>query len=197
MRLSKIYTKSGDQGKTSLIGGERVPKSDLRLEAYGTSDELNSQIGLIRTLCFELSDPNLSEFREQSLKDWSKIQNALFDIGSFLAVGEGGAVPIQKDEMDKQVEYLEERMDLMNENLPVLKSFTLPGGCMINAHAHVARTVCRRLERVCYRLHQETQSVEDCVMKYVNRLSDYLFVFSRFSSAQLGADEFLWERPLS
>jgi len=197
MRLSKIYTKSGDKGMTSLIGGERVPKSDLHLEAYGTSDELNSQIGVIRTLCFELKDDHLIEFKEAALKDWAAIQNSLFDIGSFLAMGENSSVPIDISEIESQTTWLENRMDEMNEGLETLKSFTLPGGCMINAHSHVARTVCRRLERACYRLNEETQSVDTHVMAYVNRLSDYLFVFSRFASLKLKSEEFLWARPLN
>lgn len=193
MKLSKIYTKSGDKGMTSLIGGERVPKSDLQLEAYGTSDELNAQIGVIRTLCLELE---ASDFKTSSLEDLRKIQNDLFDTGSFLAMGKSSKNPIQGQDMQARVSWLENRMDAMNESLEVLRSFTLPGGCMINAQAHIARTVCRRLERVCYRLQESQGQVEPVVLAYINRLSDYLFVYSRYVSRQLKADEFLWDRPL-
>ena len=193
MKLSKIYTKSGDKGMTSLIGGERVPKSDLHLEAYGTSDELNAQIGVIRTLCLEIES---SEFKTSSLEDFRKIQNDLFDVGSFLAMGAESTIPIQSQDMELRVTWLESRMDSMNETLGELRSFTLPGGCMINAHAHIARTVCRRLERACYRLKEVKGSVENIILAYINRLSDYLFVYSRYASQQLKAEEFLWDRPL-
>ena len=196
MRLSKIYTKSGDSGMTSLIGGERVPKSDLHLEAYGTSDELNSHIGVMRTLCLELPENELKEFKESSLQDLKQIQNDLFDIGSFLAMGLESDIPIETEVISKQVTWLEHRIDEMNESLHELKSFTLPGGCFINANAHIARTVCRRLERACYRLSESTQTIDPIILVYVNRLSDYLFVYSRYASFMLKTDEFLWERPL-
>jgi cob(I)alamin adenosyltransferase len=193
MKLSKIYTKSGDKGMTSLIGGERVSKSNLHLEAYGTSDELNAQIGVIRTLCLELKS---SDFKTDSLEDFRKIQNDLFDLGSFLAMGNDSSIPIQSTDIEKRVSWMEQRIDVMNESLGELRSFTLPGGCMINAHAHIARTVCRRLERACYRLKDAEGEVDTHVLAYINRLSDYLFVYSRFASLQLNADEFLWDRPL-
>jgi len=196
MKLSKIYTRTGDAGLTSLIGGLRVPKSDLHLEAYGTSDELNAHVGMMRTLCFELQAESLAQFKQESLTDCQRIQNGLFDVGSFLAMGPTASIPISVEEIEAQVLWLEQRMDAMNESMEELRSFTLPGGCQLNAVAHIARTVCRRLERACYRLNEQTQSVDKKVMMYVNRLSDYFFVYSRYASFKLKAQEFLWERPL-
>ena len=181
----KIYTKTGDGGKTSLIGGTKVPKSHLRIEAYGTVDELNSYIGLCKDLLTDESGQTILV----------EIQDRLFTIGSSLACD-----PIKEPKMripdllEKDVELLENEMDKMNEALPEMKSFILPGGHVTISHLHIARCVCRRAERCCVRLELENLEVESIIIKYLNRLSDYLFVLSRYAGYQLKIDEIPW-RP--
>ncbi|PCJ62239.1 MAG: ATP:cob(I)alamin adenosyltransferase [Planctomycetota bacterium] len=206
MRLDKIYTRSGDKGSTYLIGGSKVSKSDIQVECYGTVDELNSSIGVIRTIALELKD--CEEVSAGSEEWFRKIQNDLFDIGSILATARNDnqdsdlakkIIASYSDETKEhetaRVVYLETKIDLMNETLGSLDSFTLPGGCQLNAFSHVARTICRRLERLMVlwecRSEQELQ-----LLAYVNRLSDLLFVYSRWVSKLLNADEFLWDTPL-
>lgn len=180
----KIYTKTGDGGTTSLIGGTKVPKSHLRIEAYGTVDELNSYIGLCKDL---LTD-------EEGGKILFEIQDRLFTIGSSLACD-----PIKEPKMripdlyEKDVEFLEKEMDKMNEIIPEMKSFILPGGHVTLSHLHIARCVCRRAERCCVRLELESLEVESIIIKYLNRLSDYLFVLSRYTGYQLKVAEILWK----
>jgi cob(I)alamin adenosyltransferase len=177
---SKIYTKTGDGGKTSLIGGTKVLKSDLRIEAYGGVDELNSYIGLCRDL---LAD----EAAEKILKE---IQDRLFTIGSSLAC-DPEKEPKMKipDLKEEDVTLLEKEIDRMNDNLPEMKNFILPGGHPTVSHLHIARCVCRRVERACVRL--EDQSGQP-IIKYLNRLSDYLFVLARFTGHQLNIPENTW-----
>ncbi len=180
----KIYTKTGDKGTTSLIGGTKVPKSHLRIEAYGTVDELNSYIGLCRDLLID----------DNSRSILHEVQDRLFTIGSSLACD-----PIKEPRMripdlkEKDVELLEKEMDKMNEGIPEMKSFILPGGHITVSHLHVARCVCRRAERCCVRLELESLEVEQIILKYLNRLSDYLFVLSRYTSHQLNAREIPWK----
>lgn len=180
----KIYTKTGDKGTTSLIGGTKVPKSHLRIEAYGTVDELNSYIGLCRDL---LTDDNSRSILQE-------VQDRLFTIGSSLACD-----PIKEPKMripdlkEKDVELLEKEMDKINEGIPEMKSFILPGGHTTVSHLHIARCVCRRAERCCVRLELESLEVEQIILKYLNRLSDYLFVLSRHISHQLNAREIPWK----
>jgi cob(I)alamin adenosyltransferase len=180
----KIYTKTGDKGTTSLIGGTKVPKSHLRIEAYGTVDELNSYIGLCKDL---LTD-------EQGQKILSEIQDRLFTIGSSLACD-----PIKEPKMqipdlkETDIELLENEMDRMNETIPPMKSFILPGGHTTLSHLHIARCVCRRAERCCVRLEQDNLEVEAIIIKYLNRLSDYLFVLSRYTGHQLNVEEIPWK----
>ena len=180
----KIYTKTGDLGKTSLIGGTKVPKSHLRIESYGTVDELNSYIGLVND-AFKNENANLV-LRE--------IQDRLFTIGSSLAC-DPEKEPLMKipDLHEEDIVFLEHEIDKMNEELPTMKSFVLPGGDVAISYAHIARCVCRRAERVCVHLQQESLFVEPLVIKYLNRLSDYLFVLSRFMSLQLGVAEIPWK----
>lgn len=176
----KIYTKKGDEGQTSLIGGTRVSKHDLRIEAYGTVDELNSHIGLLSTL------PQAEVF-SGLLKG---IQDNLFTIGSHLALEAGAHMKLpQLDEAD--VVALEESIDDQEKSLEPLKNFVLPGGHSTNAYAHIARCVCRRAERAVVRLHDQV-AVESIILRYLNRLSDWLFVFSRTMSRLTGADEVSW-----
>lgn len=181
----KIYTKTGDKGKTSLIGGTKVPKSHWRIESYGTVDELNSHIGLLADFCqIEACKTVLRE-----------IQDRLFTIGSSLACDPekepGFKMP---DLLEADVEYLEREIDKMNTVLPAMKSFVLPGGHIAASQAHVARCVCRRAERGCVLLREKGEFVDDLVLKYLNRLSDYLFVVSRFICHTFGVDEIPW-RP--
>lgn len=180
----KIYTKTGDKGTTSLIGGTKVPKSHLRIEAYGTTDELNSYIGLCRDL---LSD-------EKSRDVLLETQDRLFTIGSSLACD-----PIKEPKMripdlkEKDITLLENEIDRMNDALGPMKSFILPGGHAIVSHLHIARCVCRRAERCCVRLELESLEVDSIILKYLNRLSDYLFVLSRYTAHLLKAEEIKWK----
>ena len=164
----KIYTKTGDKGYTSLIGGTRVPKHHLRIESYGTVDELNSYIGLIR-------DQDITGHDKQLLKE---IQDRLFTIGSSLASDPEKSKMIIPDLHEADIELLEKEMDAMNKNLPELRHFILPGGNNAISFCHIARCVCRRAERLSVHLSEESQ-VDIKVNIYLNRLSDYLFVLSR------------------
>lgn len=184
---TRIYTKVGDKGSTSLIGGTKVPKSHLRIEAYGTVDELNSVIGLCRDL---LTD-------EASRATLQEVQDRLFTIGSSLACD-----PIKEPAMrlpdlkESDVELLEKEMDRMNEVLPEMKNFVLPGGHVTVSQLHVARCVARRAERCCVRLELESLEVEPVILKYLNRLSDYLFVLGRYTGMLLNAPEIPWKPRL-
>lgn len=177
----KIYTKKGDGGSTSLIGGTRVPKHSLRIESYGTVDELNSQLGLVRDVAA------LDSVREQIVQ----IQDRLFVIGSSLAADPEESKMVLPDLLDSDVELLESWMDAMDEKLPELKAFILPGGHPAVSHCHVARTVCRRAERIVSELRARS-FVEPRVGTYLNRLSDYLFVLARLLGQELGAIETPW-----
>jgi cob(I)alamin adenosyltransferase len=176
-RLSKIYTRTGDSGTTGLGDGSRTNKDSLRVEAYGTVDELNSQIGLI--IALDIDDTIASILLD--------IQHDLFDLGSELCIPEYSAID------DQHVETLEKTLDEYNAELPALKEFILPGGNLAAATCHVARTVCRRAERNCVSLANKEQ-VHAPVIKYLNRLSDLLFVFCRVLARQDGTSEVLWDK---
>ena len=178
----KIYTKTGDKGQTSLIGGTRVPKHHLRIEAYGTVDELNSWIGLLR-------DQQISADTIGLLKE---IQDRLFTIGSSLASDPEKSRMKIPDLKTEDVSLLESEIDKMNAGLPELKAFILPGGHPVVSYCHIARCVCRRAERLVTHLSEES-FVADLVVIYLNRLSDFLFVLSRFATKLLGADENPWK----
>jgi cob(I)alamin adenosyltransferase len=178
----KIYTRTGDKGQTSLLGGTRVPKHHLRIEAYGTLDELNSHIGLLR-------DQGLSE---QMVKELLEVQDRLFTLGSHLASDpEKSKVRIPDIGAD-DIAYLENAIDSMNESLPEMRHFVLPGGHSAVSICHIARCVCRRAERLVVHL-AEISPVEEIVVQYMNRLSDYLFVLSRKISAEFNAIETPWK----
>lgn len=177
----KIYTKTGDKGKTSLFGGSRISKSDIRLEAYGTIDELNSYIGLIR-------DTQPEDDRKNILKE---IQDRLFTIGSHLATDKESKMAQVPDLKDADIEFLENEMDKMSDVLPEMKSFILPGGHVNVSYCHVARCVCRRTERLTVKL-SEGVDIEPIIIRYLNRLSDYLFVLSRKVAIELGVTEVAW-----
>jgi cob(I)alamin adenosyltransferase len=164
----KIYTKTGDKGQTSLIGGTRVPKHHLRIESYGTVDELNSYIGLIR-------DQQVSEHQQDLLKE---VQDRLFTIGSALASDPEKSKMKIPDLHQEDIELLEKEIDTMTADLPELRHFILPGGSNAVSFCHLARCVCRRAERICVHLSEDS-FVDEKVMVYLNRLSDYLFVLSR------------------
>ncbi len=179
----KIYTKTGDTGKTSLIGGTRVPKHHVRIEAYGTVDELNSFIGLIR------DGVNAEDHCNEILQE---IQDRLFTIGSSLASDPEKSRMKIPDLQHNDISLLETQMDFMNESLPALQTFILPGGNMLNSHCHIARCVCRRAERLATQL-SEVQWVEPKVLQYLNRLSDYLFVLARWVSFKRNSPEIPWK----
>ncbi|MFM6935827.1 MAG: cob(I)yrinic acid a,c-diamide adenosyltransferase [Flavobacteriales bacterium] len=177
----KIYTKKGDQGHTGLIGGTRVSKGDLRIEAYGTVDELNSYVGLIRSF----------DINHQSVQQLIEIQDRLFTIGSSLASDPEKSNMKIPDLLDADVEKLEDWMDQMDAQLPALTSFVLPGGHPFIGHIHVCRCVCRRTERLVVTL-DEHEFVAPLVLIYLNRLSDYLFVLGRKIAMELNIQEKEW-----
>jgi cob(I)alamin adenosyltransferase len=181
----KIYTKTGDKGSTSLIGGTKVLKSDLRIEAYGTVDELNSYIGLCRDL---VSD-------EKTRATLLEIQDRLFTIGSSLACDPEKEQKMKLPDLkDANVKLLENEIDRMTSLIPPMKSFILPGGNVSVSHLHVARCVCRRAERCCVRL--EPGAGDSIIIQYLNRLSDYLFVLARYTGQLTGAAEIPWKPRL-
>ena len=178
----KIYTKTGDKGLTSLIGGTRVLKSSLRIECYGTVDELNSHIGLVR-------DQDVNAARRPLLKE---IQDRLVTIGSALAADPEKSKMKLPDLHAADITLLEDEMDRINLDLPELRAFILPGGHPAVSHAHVARCVCRRAERLVIHLGEES-FVAELVVIYLNRLSDFLFVLSRAMAHELGVEEVTWQ----
>ena len=178
----KIYTKTGDKGQTSLVGGTRVSKTELRIEAYGTVDELNSYVGLVR-------DQAVNIDRKELLKE---IQDRLFTIGSILASEPEQTKKRIPDLHESDIELLEKAMDEMDTHLEPMRFFILPGGHQAISFGHVARTVCRRAERVVLRLSLESE-VNDLVIRYLNRLSDYLFVLCRMMAKDLNIEENAWK----
>jgi len=194
IRLTRIYTRTGDQGMTALVGGGRVPKESGRLEAYGTVDELNAVIGIVRTYLPNYSDRFAEDFGWYS-EMLRRVQNELFDVGSELATPPEAEYEGMHRMSEGEVSELEHEMDRMQEALEPLNSFTLPGGGVLNAFLHQARTVCRRAERVCWALKRD-EPISDHVLIYLNRLSDHLFVQSRWVAKRLGEPEFLWDRGL-
>lgn len=181
---SKIYTKTGDAGKTSLIGGTKVPKSHIRISAYGTVDELNSFIGLLGD---QLSDTH-------SREELREIQDRLFTIGSSLACDPNKEISMQiPDLLESDINRLENEIDIMNQVLPEMKSFILPGGNSVVSTAHICRTICRRAERIIVELDGYEPLRQPLVIKYLNRLSDYLFVLARYTGHLLGTEEVKWE----
>ena len=177
----KIYTRTGDKGTTALLGGKRLNKSELRIHAYGTIDELNSYLGLIR---------DHSEIEEKT-ETIIRIQNQLFVIGSHLATEPGKSFDYIPDLQDAETKFLEDEIDDMNHLLPEMTNFVLPGGHKLVSFIHISRTVCRRSERLVIELAQNEQ-VSELIIKYLNRLSDYLFVLARYASQKVGAEEVPW-----
>lgn len=192
IRITKVYTKSGDAGETALVGGQRVPKESLRIEAYGTIDELNAFVGVARVASAGQKNGEIVARVEAELQ---RVQQTLFNVGSELACLPEDLVPGMPVATEDDVAYLEHCMDEWTPTLPPLKSFILPGGGPVHAQLHVCRTVCRRAERVVLRLAREEQVRPEAV-RYLNRLSDYFFVMGRWVGMQYGEPEFLWQSAL-
>jgi cob(I)alamin adenosyltransferase len=190
LAINRVYTRTGDSGETGLAGGQRVPKDGPRIEAYGTVDELNSQLGLARVTAAEISaqEPRMAVLVAVMLR----VQHELFNLGSILATMPEDVHPKQARVTDAEVAQLELEMDRMNEDLPPLRSFVLPGGSRLNAELHVVRTVCRRAERRVVALGR-IESVPTEAIRYLNRLSDALFVWSRWTSHITATPETLWQ----
>ena len=193
VRITKVYTRTGDRGDTALVGGKRVPKDSPRIDAYGTIDELNSIVGLARVFNEEsLEAGEGHRFLDEVL---CRVQDELFDIGSELATPpeffQAGMYQVGDDEIKR----LEKLIDQCQEDLEPLKSFILPGGGRVGAYLHQCRTVCRRAEREILRLSR-AEEINPRVIKYINRLSDLFFVLSRWIAKQTGQTEYLWQRGL-
>ena len=190
LAINRVYTRQGDAGDTALVGGQRVPKDDPRIAAYGTIDELNSLLGAARASLNQLAaeEPRLALLAAILLR----VQHELFNLGSILATLPADVHPRQPRVTDTEIARLETEMDLMNEELPPLRSFVLPGGSRLDAELHIARTVCRRAERMVVTLSRSA-GVPPETVRYLNRLSDALFVWSRWAGHISGAPETLWE----
>lgn len=188
--LNRIYTRAGDTGQTRLVGGQKIAKDDLRIESYGTVDELNAFIGLARTTSDELSGKNAR--LSQLATILKRVQHELFNLGSILATLPEDVHPKQPRVTDAEISELEREIDRANEELQPLRSFVLPGGSRLDAELHICRTVCRRAERILVKLAAEHQIPTEA-LRYLNRLSDALFVWSRWANHVLGATETLWE----
>ena len=186
MRIDRVYTKAGDKGQTSLIGGGRVSKASPRIEAYGTVDELNAVIGCARTA---LSGSAAAERLGPVLE---RVQNELFNLGADLATPEAERRARQPAIEPRHIEALERDIDALNPDLPELTSFVLPGGGWVSSYCHLARTVCRRAERIAVVL-ADTEDVPEHGISYLNRLSDALFVFGRWAAHREGEPEPLWD----
>jgi cob(I)alamin adenosyltransferase len=181
--MFRIYTKTGDKGGTSLIGGARVSKSHIRIESYGTVDELNSFLGMVNDMA-----------QNQQVTGWLReIQDRLFTIGSALATDPGKDVKMKLPDLhESDVTWLEQRIDELTEQLPEMRSFILPGGNVAASTCHVARCVCRRAERICVGMQEHNEPVPALIIQYLNRLSDYLFVLARYIGHISNAPEIPW-----
>lgn len=196
IHINRIYTRAGDAGKTTLAGGVSASKASLEVESYGDSDELISHLGVVRAYATQPSTSPSPRIAAETNEVFLKIQNTLYEAGAVLASSKpcspeaSGYDPTS----DPRVTYLEQRIDRYREEFPAIDGFTIPGDCLLNAHAHVARTVCRRWERVLVRRHEHTP-IEPWVLAYANRLSDYLFAYTRWITALVAHDELLWKGP--
>jgi cob(I)alamin adenosyltransferase len=190
LSINRVYTRKGDDGQTRLVGGQKVFKDALRIEAYGTIDELNSFVG---AACETARDAVTTHPALQPMIGiLSRVQHELFNLGSILATLPEDVHPNQPRITDANITDLESEIDSVNEDLPPLQSFVLPGGCRLNVDLHVCRTVCRRAERLCVTLSRE-EALPPEIIRYLNRLSDALFVWSRWSSQIMNAPETLWD----
>ena len=186
LALNRIYTKRGDKGETGLVGGQRVSKDAIRIDAYGTVDELNSFVGMARLSAEE--DERLASLAKTLLR----IQHELFNLGSILATMPADVRPKQPRVTDVEIARLEQEIDEMNEALPSLRSFVLAGGTRLNTELHACRTICRRAERLAVTLSREEEVPVEAI-QYLNRLSDALFVYSRWANHAAQVEETLWE----
>ena len=193
MRITKVYTKTGDAGQTRLAGGQQVWKDSLRVEAYGTVDELNAAVGVVRVFNVERTTDHPAAVRLETELRW--VQNKLFDAGSILATAPGQTFKNMPQITEQDVTRLEQFMDGCQEELAPLQEFILPGGGKVSGLLHIARTVCRRAERVCVTLSRE-EAVDPLIVKFLNRLSDALFVLARWVAKTQGEPEFQWERDV-
>lgn len=191
MRITRVYTRTGDTGKTRLAGGREVWKDALRVEAYGSVDELNALIGLVRVFNKEDAGGNGEQDSLEDTLRW--VQNKMFDIGGILATGPGESLGSMPVVTATHVRRMEGVIDECQKDLQPLKEFILPGGGKVSGFLHQARTVCRRVERVCVRLSRE-EPVDPLIVQFLNRLSDLLFVMARWVAKTRGETEFLWER---
>ncbi len=192
--ITRVYTRTGDRGETALVGGRRVPKDSPRIVAYGTIDELNAIVGIVRTFNQErLAEGEHHRWLDETLR---RIQNELFDLGSELATPPDAEYAGMFKVGEEQVRALEHLMDRCQKELAPLRSFTLPGGGRLNAFLHQARTVCRRAEREVLALSR-AEPLNEWALRYVNRLSDALFVLGRWVAKRMGEKEYLWERGLA
>ena len=191
MRITKVYTKTGDKGKTRLAGGQQVWKDCLRVEAYGAVDELNAIVGMVRA--WQAETHYVSETQARLEKELQWVQNKLFDIGGLLATAPGQTFKNMPCVRTQDVTKLEWLMDICQKDLTPLKEFILPGGGMLSSLLHHARTVCRRAERECIRLAR-AEPVDKILIIYLNRLSDALFILARWVAKIQGKPEFLWQR---
>lgn len=191
IRITKVYTRTGDRGETALVGGRRVPKDSARIVAYGAVDELNSILGIVRALAARESSPATNRL----IEILQGLQNELFDLGSELATPQDAEYQGMWRASEAEVRALERTMDDCQKSLDILKSFVLPGGGTLGAFLHQARTVCRRAEIEILKLSR-SEPLNPYVLRYVNRLSDLLFVLARWIAKQTGEAEFLWERGL-
>ncbi len=179
----RIYTRTGDKGSTSLIGGVRVSKHHVRIESYGTVDELNSQLGLVNDLS---ADAEVTEWIRE-------VQDRLFTLGAELATAPDKDVKMKLPDLhDTDVTWLEGRIDFMNETLPEMRSFIIPGGNAGASACHVARCICRRAERICVGMVEDGETIPGLAVGYLNRLSDFLFVLARYIGHKAGAEELPW-----
>lgn len=194
MRITKVYTRTGDAGKTRLAGGQQVWKDSLRVDVYGTIDELNAVVGVVRVMNAEAADRQ--KHAQQLEEELRWVQNKLFDVGSILATAPGQTFKNMPQVAAKDVLRLERLIDRCQKNLEPLKEFILPGGGKVSGFLHQARTVCRRAERLCVAL-SKTEAVDPTIVKFVNRLSDTLFVLARWVAKTQGEPEFLWERDVA
>ena len=194
MRITKVYTRTGDAGKTRLAGGQQVWKDSLRVEAYGTIDELNASVGVVRVMNADV----VAEYAAAALLEaelrW--VQNKLFDVGSILATAPGQTFKNMPQVGTTDVVRLEKLIDRCQKDLKPLKEFILPGGGKVSGFLHQARTICRRAERLCVAL-SKMEPLDPAIIKFVNRLSDALFVLARWVAKTQGEPEFLWERDVA
>ena len=187
VRINRVYTKAGDQGQTALVGGQKVSKASPRVECYGAVDELNAALGLLRTALEESpAGPELGPII-------ARVQNELFNLGAELATPDAERRARSPAVAERHIAALEAEIDRLNQDLPELRSFVLPGGGWVSAHCHLARTVCRRAERLVVGLVEAGESTGEHAIPYLNRLSDALFVFGRWAARTENADEPLWE----